>query len=55
MRAVLDRFLQDQRGAAAIEYAMIASLISMVIFAAVQNLGQSVLTDLYTKISNAFT
>jgi pilus assembly protein Flp/PilA len=35
------RFLRDERGATAIEYALIASLIGMVIVSAVMAIGQS--------------
>lgn len=37
------RFARDPRGATAIEYAMIASIISIVIFAAVQTIGTTLI------------
>ena len=46
LRAVT-ALLGDERGATAIEYALMAALIAMVVFVAVQFLGQST--------SNAFT
>jgi pilus assembly protein Flp/PilA len=36
------RFFRDQRGATSIEYALIASLIGMVIIGAVMAIGQQV-------------
>ena len=37
-------FSRDARGATAIEYAMIASIVSIVIFAAVQSIGTTLIT-----------
>jgi pilus assembly protein Flp/PilA len=42
MKALLARFIQDQSGATAIEYALIASGISIVILGAVNALGATV-------------
>ena len=42
-------FAQDARGATSIEYAMIASLISIVIIAGVQQIG-SKLSDFFTAL-----
>ncbi|MBU6457390.1 MAG: Flp family type IVb pilin [Bradyrhizobium sp.] len=39
MRQLLSRFLSDQSGATAIEYALIASGIALAIMAAVQGIG----------------
>ena len=36
--------MRDARGATAIEYAMIASIVSIVIFAAVQSIGTKLFT-----------
>jgi pilus assembly protein Flp/PilA len=47
------RFLQDQSGATSIEYAAIASLLSIAIVTAVTGLG-SKLKISYTTVSNAF-
>ncbi len=46
------RFLRDERGATAIEYAMIAAGIAVAILAAVNSLGVSVL-GMYETIKNA--
>ncbi len=48
----LRRFLRDERGATAIEYAMIAAGIAVAIVAAVNALGVSVL-GMYQTISAA--
>ena len=45
--AILARFLADEAGATAIEYALIASLIALVIITSVQTVG--------TKVSTVFT
>jgi pilus assembly protein Flp/PilA len=44
-------FLKDQSGAAAVEYALIASGISVVIIPSVNNLG-SKLVVIFTQITN---
>ena len=46
MKNLLNRFVADQSGATAIEYGLIAGLISVVIITAVTTLG--------TKINNKF-
>ena len=48
----LRRFLKDETGAAAIEYGLIASGISVAIIPGVHNLGQK-LVQVFTTISNA--
>ncbi|PZO55245.1 MAG: Flp family type IVb pilin [Alphaproteobacteria bacterium] len=45
---MITRFLRDERGATAIEYALIAALISVAVIAAVQLLGTA-LTDSFTN------
>jgi len=45
--AILARFLNNEDGATAIEYALLASLIALFIIAAVQTVG--------TKVSAVFT
>jgi pilus assembly protein Flp/PilA len=50
--ALLARFLTDESGTTAIEYALIAAGISIVIIAAVQAIGVSV-ADLFTKVKDA--
>ena len=46
------RFLNDQSGAAAIEYGLLASGISVVIIPGVNQIGQKLIT-VFTTISNA--
>lgn len=46
-------FIRDERGATAIEYALIASCISIVILVAVMALGSTLRDDLFTRVSNA--
>jgi pilus assembly protein Flp/PilA len=48
------RFVADERGATAIEYAMIAGSIAVAIAATVFNVGSAVKTNLYDKIAAAF-
>jgi pilus assembly protein Flp/PilA len=47
------RFASDERGATAIEYALIASGIAATIVAIVFGIGNTVVTNLYEKISSA--
>jgi pilus assembly protein Flp/PilA len=47
MKSLVKRFLQDQSGASSIEYAIIASVLSIVILASVQGIG--------TKLKATFT
>lgn len=49
----LRRFLADERGATAIEYALIAGGISIVIVTAVQGIGTT-LNDTFTSVKNGF-
>ena len=49
----LARFSHDQTGATAIEYAMIAGIISMVIVSSVTTMGTVVQTT-FTKIGSGF-
>jgi pilus assembly protein Flp/PilA len=51
--AKFKRFLGDQSGATAIEYALIAGSISIVIVAAVNGIG-SKLNSTFTNVSNGF-
>jgi pilus assembly protein Flp/PilA len=53
LRAELRRFLSDQQATTAIEYALIASGISVVIIGAVWTLGATVRDDLFQRIANA--
>jgi pilus assembly protein Flp/PilA len=50
--AIVARFMRDDRGATAIEYAMIASGIAVAIAAAVTSLGTGV-KGLFTSVSTA--
>ncbi len=45
------KFLADDRGATAIEYAMIAGFLSIVVVTAVDLLGQNVKTAFFDKIA----
>lgn len=56
MRPLLMRFLDDRSGATAIEYALIAAGIAMVMIAALQAVGTATtgkLQPIATKIQNA--
>ena len=48
------RFKRDERGATAIEYALIASGVSIAILGAVNTLGTSIMTTFYDGLSNLF-
>lgn len=52
IRSTLRRFVRDKRGATAIEYAMIASGVSIVIAGTVIGLGTNV-KGLYTSVAAA--
>ena len=52
MTSLFSRFVKDQSGATAIEYGLIAGLISVVILATLQTLGTKINTK-FTNISNA--
>jgi pilus assembly protein Flp/PilA len=52
MRSLRD-FVRDERGATAIEYALIASGIAAAIIAVVMTMGTS-LQAMYTSVSNGF-
>jgi pilus assembly protein Flp/PilA len=52
MRSLRD-FVRDERGATAIEYALIASGIAAAIIAVVMAMGTS-LNGMYTSVSNGF-
>lgn len=49
------RFAADQRGATAIEYALIASGLSVAILAAVNTLGTTVRDDLFQRVADALS
>jgi pilus assembly protein Flp/PilA len=50
MKSLINRFVKDESGATAIEYGLIAGLLSVVIIAAVSLAGTS-LTSVFTSIS----
>lgn len=49
------RVLSDERGASAIEYGLIASLIIIVIVSGVRAVGNNVFTNFYSEIAAALT
>jgi|RhiMethySRZTD1v2_1073278.scaffolds.fasta_scaffold157033_3 pilus assembly protein Flp/PilA len=53
MTQLLQRFLRDECGATAIEYAVIASMLSIVIVSAVGGLGSKLKTS-YTAVAAGF-
>ena len=52
-RRVVGRFLADERGTTAIEYALIASGIAAAVISIVFGLGNTVVNNLYNKIAAA--
>ena len=52
MSVLLKRFLNDESGATAIEYGLIAAGISVAIIAVVQGLGSKLVTT-FTSVQNA--
>lgn len=48
---IISRFIKDESGATAIEYGLIAALISVAIIAAVTSLGNN-LGDTFNNLSN---
>jgi len=50
-RRAADRFLADERGATAIEYALIASGIAATIIAIVFGVGNTITNNLYDKVN----
>lgn len=53
MSGLLKRFQKDASGATAIEYALIASLVSIAIVGGATAIGGS-LSDLFTRVNNGF-
>jgi pilus assembly protein Flp/PilA len=51
---MLTKFLKDESGATAIEYGILAGLISVAIIATVVTMGES-LTGIFTKINTQLT
>ncbi|AGA65281.1 hypothetical protein B488_12890 [Liberibacter crescens BT-1] len=54
MKNIIHRFIHDQSGAVAIEYAMLIALISLALIAAASTLAQSIGT-LFNNIGNKLT
>lgn len=54
IRALIQDFGADQRGATAIEYGLIAGIVSFAVVAASTQIGQT-LTGIFTSISTAVT
>lgn len=54
MKALLNRFAKDESGATAIEYGLIAGLVSVVIITAVTTAGTA-LKGVWTQIGTALT
>jgi pilus assembly protein Flp/PilA len=54
MKNLLSRFSQDQSGATAIEYGLIAGLIAVVIIAAITTVGTR-LSAKFTQVANNLT
>lgn len=50
MVSVIKRFVQDESGATAIEYGLIAALVSVAAILALQSLGSS-LNQMFTRVS----
>jgi pilus assembly protein Flp/PilA len=48
MKNLVTRFIQDESGATAIEYGMIAALISVAIITALSNIGSKLFTTFNT-------
>jgi pilus assembly protein Flp/PilA len=58
MKSLINRFVNDESGATAIEYGLIAGLLSIVIVGAVAATGtslSSIFTTIQTKMSTANT
>ena len=52
MKTILARFVKDESGATAIEYGLIAALISVVCIGIWQTVGTGLVTN-FTSVSNA--
>jgi Flp pilus assembly pilin Flp len=53
MRSALQHMRLDQRGASAVEYAMIAAFISIAAFSVIVSIGTDV-TSLFSQIASSF-
>ena len=54
MMTNLKKFIADDSGATAIEYGLIAALVSVAAITALQQMGSS-LNDMFTTVSNALS
>ena len=54
LKSTARRFVADERGATAIEYAMIAGGVSIAIVGTVLNLGSTLKTTFYDKLAALF-
>ena len=52
-RGLIQRFLVDEEGATAIEYALLAALIGVVVVGSTSSLGQAI-TKMYTLIESTY-
>jgi pilus assembly protein Flp/PilA len=53
MRAIFIRFLRDRRGATAIEYAMIVTVLSLAIVSSI-NMTHNELSNMFVRVANRF-
>jgi pilus assembly protein Flp/PilA len=53
-RAILRRFIEDDRGATAIEYAMIAAGVGVTVASTVWGVGSVLKANWYDKLANLF-
>lgn len=52
-RSAVTRFLRDRGGVTAIEYGLLVALMTLAIVGAVNTLGQTALTQLFSKIASS--
>ena len=50
----LVRLIEDERGATAIEYSIVAAGVAMAVAGAIRVLGQNVLDNLFSQLGNLF-
>lgn len=53
-KAAIRHFMQDESGATAIEYSLIAAGVSIAILTAVSTLGQKIMDTFYTGLASLF-
>ena len=54
MRNFIKNFAQDESGATAIEYGLVATFISIAVIASVQAVGSNLISNFYDEIVAAF-